>query len=380
MDKPRLLFVVTEDWYFLSHRLPMAHAARELGFEVHVATRVVNGGDAIRSHGFVLHEVPFERGQLSPLAALRTIRAIRRLHREIQPVISHHVALQASVLASLAALDRDIVCLNALTGFGYTFTSNTAKARALRPVLGGLLRLVLARPGNVALVQNPDDHATLRSLGIPAARIATISGSGVDLSRFAPSAEPVGPVTIGYAGRLLFDKGVHTLVAAHEQARVRRRDLRLELAGGPDPANPTSVPESELARWRTLPGVTLHGPLADVARFWSGVHIAVLPSRREGLPKSLIEAAACGRPLIATDVPGCREVVIHERTGLLVPVDDAPALARAIETLAADPALRASYGAAARELAEAKFGADSIAAQIGALYGSLAKDRSARYV
>ena len=371
MDQPRLLFVVTEDWYFLSHRLPMARAARELGFAVHVATRVDKGAEAIRAEGFFLHEVPFARGKLSPLAALRAVRAIRAIHRKVRPAISHHVALQASVLASVAALGRDVICLNALTGFGYAFTSDEPKARMIRPVLASVLRLLLAHGGNVALVQNPDDLTTLLSLGIPATRIETIAGSGVDLDRFKPSPEPALPVRVGFAGRLLRDKGVHTLVAAHQLARRDVPDLQTEIAGVADSANPTSIGSSVLAGWERIPGITLHGHVSDVSLFWPAVHIAVLPSRREGLPKSLIEAAACGRPMIAADVPGCREVVLHDQTGLLVPVDDAGALAQAIVVLATSPELRAKYGGAARDLAAARFGAVSIANQVGALYQRL---------
>ena len=363
----RLLFVVTEDWYFLSHRLPMARAAQQLGFEVHVATRVVNGAAAIRAEGFTLHEVAFARGQLSPVAAAQTVLRLRAIHREVQPVIAHHVALQASVLGSVAALGRDVACINALTGFGYAFTSTTPKARALRPVLSGVLRLVLARADNVALVQNPDDKATLLALGIPESRIRLIAGSGVDLQRFAPTPEPPLPIAVGFAGRLLFDKGIHTLIAAHVPGTT------LEIAGDADAANPSSVPAAQLAEWNR-DGVRFHGHVSDVAKFWASVHIAVLPSRREGLPKSLIEAAACGRPLIAADVPGCREVVIPDRTGLLVPVDDPVALRGAIAKLASSPELRARYGAAARQLAVETFGSESIAAQVGALYRELARD------
>lgn len=357
----------------------MARAARDLGFEVHVATRVVAGGDAIRAEGFVLHEVPFARGRLSPLAALKAVRAIHQIHREVKPAISHHVALQASVLASLAALGRDVVCLNALTGFGYAFTSDDPKARLIRPVLARLLKILLVHGENVALVQNPDDFATLIGLGIPAERVRTIAGSGVDLERFAPSAEPAEPIVIGFAGRLLRDKGVHTLVAAHQSARHQLLSLRLEIAGEPDGANPTSIAPEVLDKWRRLPGVSLRGQVADIAQFWRGVHIAVLPSRREGLPKSMIEAAACGRPMIAADVPGCREVVVHDVTGIVVPADDVAALAVAIRWLSESRELRKQYGIAARELAVRKFGAPAIAKQVGALYQHLSKIRDARH-
>ena len=373
MTKPRLLYVVTEDWAFLSHRLPMARAALEAGFEVHVATRVSKETDAaaIRADGFILHHVPFARGRISPVSALRTIAAIRAIHRAITPSISHHVGLQPTVLASLASLDSDAVCLNALTGFGFTFTSSSPKAVMLRPVLSRLLRLLLNRRNSQALVQNADDHAALLELGIEASRIGLIEGSGVSLSAFTPMPEPSGAVTVGFVGRLLRDKGITTLVAAHRKLRERGRDVRLAIAGFTDPANPSSVTDEQVNEWKRDPSIIVHGKIVDVARFWSQVHIAALPSRREGLPKSLIEAGACGRPLIAADVPGCRSVVIPDRTGLLVPVDDIDALADAIDALVASAQLRARLGAAARELTEQRFGEELIATQILDLYGKL---------
>src|SRR5690349_24194224 len=179
MPKPRLLYVVSEDWYFLSHRLPMARAARNVGYEVHVATRVVHGASAIEAEGFKLHPIPFTRGRIAILSALKTIFALRRIHRDIKPVLAHHVALQSSVLGSLAAIGQHTALVNALTGFGFTFISNSIKARLLRPVVIFLLRFLCMRDKNVALVQNPDDRDALISLGITANHIALIPGSGV---------------------------------------------------------------------------------------------------------------------------------------------------------------------------------------------------------
>src|SRR3954466_4295261 len=170
--RSRLLYVVTEDWYFLSHRLPMARAARDAGFEVHVATRVVDGAAAISAEGFALHPVRFARGRVSLFGTIATIRALRQIHRVVAPAIAHHVALQATVLGSLAALGRSVGCVNALTGLGYTFTSGNAKALLLRPIIGNLLRWLLNRPKQFVLVQNPDDRDGVLSLGIAAERIA----------------------------------------------------------------------------------------------------------------------------------------------------------------------------------------------------------------
>jgi glycosyltransferase involved in cell wall biosynthesis len=371
ISPPRLLYVVTEDWAFLSHRLPMARAARDAGFEVHVATRVNSGAAAITDEGFILHPIPFARGSLAPIAALKTIAALRHVHRTITPALTHHVAVQACVLGMLATLGYSPRCVNAFIGLGYSFTANTAKARMLRRLIGAALRRLVDRDGCLALVQNGDDLATLMSVGIPKSRIALISGSGVDVARFSPLPEPDGPPTFGFVGRLLDDKGVRTLVAAHRLLRAQGLETRLLIAGTPDPANPASVTEAEAKSWNSEPGVFWLGHVHDIAGFWASAHVAVLPSRREGLPLSLMEAAACGRPMIASDVPGCREVVIADETGLLVPVDDAPALAAAMHRLAVAPELRSRYAMAARKLVTEKLAADIIGRQIVQLYHRL---------
>ncbi len=368
---PRLLYVVTEDWFFLSHRLPMARAARDAGFEVHVATNMADGGAAIAREGFVLHPVRFARGRLSPLATLATIRALRRLYRALAPDLVHHVALQPTVLGSLAALGLPVARVNAVTGLGYAFISESRKARLVRRVLGNLLRFLVDRPRSVALVQNPDDRGLLQGLGIAAERIVLIPGSGVDVDRLTPTPEPAGAVTLGFVGRLLDDKGIRVLVAAHRLLRAKGLPVDLLIAGTPDPANPASVSQAEAESWAREPGVTWLGHVDDIATLWARAHIAVLPSRREGLPKSLLEAAAMARPLVATDVPGCREVARAGVNALLVPPDDPAALARALERLAGDAALRRRFGRASRALVESDLAEAAVGAATVALYRQL---------
>jgi glycosyltransferase involved in cell wall biosynthesis len=372
MPKPRLLYVVSEDWYFISHRLPMARAARDMGCEVHVATRVVDGASAIEAEGFKLHAIPFTRGRIAILSALRTVFALRRIHRDIKPLLAHHVALQSSVLGSLAAIGRRTALVNALTGFGFTFISSSIKARLLRPFVVFLLRFLSMRDKNVALVQNPDDREALLSLGITANHIALIPGSGVDVDQLRPLPEPAGIPTVAFVGRLLEDKGIRTLVAAIKLLHRGGFEVNLLVAGDRDPANPSSVDAAELATWMREPGIHWAGHVDEIAQVWAQAHIAILPSRREGLPKALLEAAACGRPMIATDVPGCREIVIAGETGLLVPFENEIALADAIRQLVDSPDLRKRYGAAARRLVVEKFSANAIGQLIVQLYRDLA--------
>lgn len=348
----------------------MARAARQAGFDVHVATRVVDGAAAIRAEGFTLHPVPFARGRLSPRGAWATIRTLRRVHRAVAPVIVHHVSLQATVLGCLAAWGRPVRGVNALTGLGYTFASGSRKAALLRPLLRALLRLLLNRPSQTVLVQNGDDRDDLAAFGIARDRIALIPGSGVDVEALRPLPEPAGPVTVAFVGRLLADKGIHTLIAAHRLLR-RRSSIELLVAGTPDPANPASLSKAEAEALNREPGIQWLGHVGDIAALWGRAHIAVLPSRREGLPKSLLEAAACGRPMVAADVPGCREIVRPGETGLLAPFDNPEAHARAIEMLAASAELRTRYGAAARRLAVERFSAEAVGRQTVDLYRRL---------
>jgi glycosyltransferase involved in cell wall biosynthesis len=371
----RLLYVVNEDWAFLLNRLPMARAAIKAGFEVHVATRVDEGAEAIEAEGFTLHPIPLRRGRISPLSAIPAIMALRRITARIKPEISHHSGLQCCVYGSIAAFGRKFPYVSAMTGMGYVFTSATWRTRLLKGILKWLLPSLLNRPGDVVLVQNPDDRAALANLGISGARTVLIPGSGVDTDALQPLPEPDGPITYGFAGRLLTDKGIRALVAAHDIVRHQGLETNLLIAGNPDPANPASVSVQEVNEWTQRAGITWLGHVKDISSLWKRCHFAVLPSHREGLPGSLMEAAACERAMIATDAPGCREIVIDGQTGLLVPIEDPKALAQAIVKLATSPELRGRYGKAARELVVSKLSAKIIGEQVVQLYNDMTAAR-----
>ncbi len=368
---PVLLYLVTEDWYFLSHRIPMALAAQRAGYEVHVATHVVDGAERIEALGFHLHPLKWRRGSLNPFDLIAIIREVRTLYRRLAPDLVHHVALQPSVIGSLAARGLAIAQLNAFAGLGSTFTSQSLKSRLVRPVLKALLRWILNGRRASALVQNGDDRDAITAVGVDADRVFLIPGSGVDVDVLTPLPEPEGDVTIAYVGRLLEDKGLRTVIAAHDLLNARGLPVRLLIAGLADPANPASIPDAEIQSWARKPNVTLLGHVNDVRWVWARAHIAVLLSRREGLPKSLLEAAACARPIVASDVPGCREIARNGVNGLLVPPDDPQALAAAIEQLTRDPALRRLYGAAGRHLVETEFSSARIGGKTVELYDRL---------
>jgi glycosyltransferase involved in cell wall biosynthesis len=367
----KILYLVSEDWYFMSHRLPMARAAQKAGYEVHVATRVGEYADAIQREGFLLHPIHWRRGNMNPVRLLAAVLETRRIYKRVQPDLVHHVAVVPTLIGSVAALGLPMARLNALAGLGFAFTSDKAKARIMRPVARHLLRWLLNRPNSTVLVQNPDDYAVAAKLGVPEQSIALIAGSGVDVDALIPLPEPAGPFTVGYVGRLLDDKGVRTLVRAHELLAQRGIAINTLLAGEPDPSNPASIPDHVLANWRRLPNVQLLGHVRDIRSVWTQAHVAVLPSRREGLPKSLLEAAASGRPLIATDVPGCREIARNGVNALLVPWDNPEAIAEAIERLMNNRDLRAQFGAAGRQIVVSEYSSRRIASDTAALYARL---------
>lgn len=368
----RILYLVTEDWYFLSHRLPMAQAAQAAGYEVHVATRVEAGSEAIVAEGFKVHPLSWHRGSTSPIGNLQAVGEVRRLLRRLEPQILHNIALKPVLVGSFAATgQRGLAVVNNLAGLGSIYLARSARGRAIRRAVTPLLRRCLDRPNARAVVQNPDDRTMLEGLGVTPDHIVLIPGSGVDTDKLTPLPEPDGPVTAAYVGRMLEDKGLHALRAAYALLRARGKPIELLLAGDCDPENPGSLSAKEMQDWVGQAQFTWLGHVNDISQVWKCAHIAVLPSRREGLPKSLLEAAACGRPMVATDVPGCREIARQGETALLVPVDDAAALAEALERLAEDPDLRRRFGQAARKLVETAFSADEVGRQTVALYEAL---------
>ena len=372
MTSPRLLFLVTDDRYFISHRLPMARAAKAAGYEVHVATHISRFEDAIKAEGFVLHELSWEKAGQTPFTIARDVLIIRRLYRSVRPDIINHVALKPVILGMLAAVGLGMAKVNIITGLGSGFIGRDWKGRILKSVLVAALRMLLNSKRTVSVVQNSDDRETLIAIGINPETVNLILGSGIDIDNTKPLAEPSGPITVGITSRMLDDKGIRPLVTAQSKLQARGLDIRLLLAGEPDPTNRSTLSEAEMKAFAAMPGIEWLGHIDDVKTVWERAHIAALPSRREGLPKSLLEAAAFGRPIIATNVPGCREVARHGENALLVPVDDAAALAHAIETLANDRELRARFGANGRRAVENCFSSAAIGSQIVEIYTKLA--------
>ena len=379
-SRPRLLYLVTEDWYFCSHRLPVARAARDAGAEVVVATRVAGHGQEIEAEGFRLIPLAWRRGSHAPLAELAAISEITRVYARERPDLVHHVALKPVIYGSIAAvLARVPHVVNALTGLGALFIGSSTRTRTLGALARAALRPLLNRPGGRVILQNADDRQLLEERGLLRHdRVALIRGSGVDVSRFAPTPEPDGPPVAVLVGRMLRDKGVAEFVEAARLLKQRGVAVRMQLVGPTDPDNPAAIDAAMLRLWESDSLVQWLRPTADIPGVWSRSHIAVLPSYREGLPKALLEAAACGRPMVATDVPGCREIVRQDETGLLVPAKDPAALADAIARLAGDAALRRRLSARARAVAETEFAEEVVVRETLALYRALLPGRLSR--
>jgi glycosyltransferase involved in cell wall biosynthesis len=368
----KLLFLVPEDRFFYSHFLARARAARDAGLEVVVATGVGQHGPSIEAEGFRL--VPFDmgRGRLRWPRELATLARLRGIYRRERPDIVHQVALKAVLYGSFIARTlRRMQVVNAPVGMGYVFTSNQAQARLLRPIVKLALRLMLHVPGGVVVFENPDDlHSHVAAGAVDPGDAVLIRGAGVDVHHFRPAATRApGPPVVTLVARMLYDKGVAEFAEAARLLKSQGVAARFRLAGGLDPGNPTCIPESVLQDWVGDGAVEWLGHQDDIRRVWQESDIACLPSYREGLPKSSLEAMACGLPVVTTDVPGCRETVRDEDNGLLVPARDAAALAAALRRLLEDAPLRRRLGERGRERAVQEFSDDVVIAATLQLYG-----------
>lgn len=365
----KILFVVTEDWYFVSHRLPLAVTAREAGFEVVVATRSGDDQERIEAAGIRVLPLEIDRGGMNPFKDLVSVaQLVRLLYRE-QPDLVHLVALKPVLLGNLAARLVGVKWrVSAVAGMGFLFTEG-GRGGLLMPLVRRLLGCSLR--GGVVIVQNPDDAALLEGLGVPADSLRMIRGSGVDLVRFRVEPEPGGAPVVMLPSRMLWDKGVGEFVKVARRLKERGVEARFVLVGAPDPANPAAVPEERLKAWQTEGLVEWWGHRERMESVLPQAHLICLPSYREGLPKVLLEAMACGRAVVTCDVPGCREAVVHEQNGLLVPSRDPGALGDAIGRLLEDASLRCRFGAAGRERVERFFSMERVARETLGVYQEL---------
>jgi len=371
---PKILYFITEDWFFMSHFVAMARAARDDGFEVTIATQVNKHGGAIAQEGFRVIALDTDRKSLRLVDGLRSLLRSYAIMRRESPDIVHCIALRPIALGGVAArLAQAKALLLAPTGLGHLWLEPGILIALIRSSVRVLVGSWLRGPRTHYLFENRDDP---REFGLDPGDpdVTLIGGSGVNESKFPLMPEPPSPpVKIAVVARMLSTKGIREAVEAVQLARSLGAPVELDLYGEPDASNPSSLNETMLREWSKIPGVRWHGSSADVARVWQEHHIALLLSHREGLPRTLVEAAASGRPIVATDVVGCRELVRTGEEGILVPLGDLQAAARALVELARDAPLRQRMGRAAHARFREGFTEDAVRATITELYRRLAR-------
>jgi glycosyltransferase involved in cell wall biosynthesis len=375
----KIVLFANTDWYLYNFRRSLAQALLETGHEVLLLSPYGEYGQRLRDLGLRWQALPMDRRSLNPLREFSLLLHLARLLRREKPDLVHGFTIKCAVYGSLAArIARVPARVNSVAGMGYVFISNEPRARILRPIVKALMKLALDGGRARLILQNPDDVALFERSGlVDPARIRMIQGSGVDCARFQPRerAFDAPALRVLLASRLLWDKGIAEYIAAARELRSEGRGLRFLLAGDPDPGNPASVSAAQAREWAAEGAIEWLGHVDDIAVLLANVDIVALPSYREGLPKSLIEAAACGLPLVATDVPGCREVVVDGIDGLLVPVRDAAALAASFRRLDDDRPLCARLGAAARVKALQRFDERIVIARTLDVYAELEDNR-----
>ena len=366
--KKKILFFVAEDWFVCSHWLPLIAGAKMAGFDVVVVTRVNKHASKILELGATLLPIDFSRRGLNPFVELNAIFQLWKIYRRERPDIVHHVAMKPMLYGSLVGrFSGTPKAVNWVAGMGWLFTSTKYKARILSPLVKSALGWLLSK--TTVIVENKDDQAILIGSGVEEQYIHIVRGAGVDTSAYQPTSEFDGGVpVVVLPARMLWDKGVREFVEAAGILQSRGVSARFVLVGEPDPGNPASVQFEQLQEWQKSGVVEWWGRREDMPHVLAMSHIVCLPSYREGLPKALLEAASCGRPIVTTDVPGCREIVRDGDNGLLVGVRNADALADALEVLLADAAQRKRMGLRGRERALAEFSQEQTVSQVLALY------------
>lgn len=370
----KLLFVVNVDWFFLSHRLPIAQEAMRQGYQVHIAAGLTDGLGELQRHGLVVHPLVLDRRSAGIGSAWRTLVQLWQIFRAVRPDVVHLVTIKPVLLGGLVARLVGVQALvTAVSGLGFVFVAKGVKASVRRWLVSVLYRLALGHQNLKVIFQNPDDRASLSRLAyLPDRKVAMIRGSGVDLTQYSVMPIPPGRPVVVLAARLLADKGLFEYVQAARLLRQRGCNARFVLVGTVDTANPTSLTEAEVSAWVHEGVVEWWGHRSDMPQVLATAQVVVLPSYYgEGLPKVLIEAAACGRAVVTTDHPGCRDAIAPGITGLLVPVRNVAALADAMKILINDPVRCQVMGNAGRALAEKAFDVRQVVAAHLQIYQEL---------
>lgn len=372
--RPRVLFVANDSNYFRAHWIERAGAAKAVGYDVHLAMPPGASVSQLESQGFPIHLISMSRQGRNPLVEVKTIFGLVRLYRKLEPDLVHHLTIKPVLYGGIATnFTRVKAVISAITGLGYVFGGAGYARALLRRFVILLYRLALRHRNLRVTFENREDREEFIRLGLVSdGNSVVIKGAGVDMTKFTPSAEPDGKPIVALPARLLWDKGIGDFVEAATLLRAEGTDARFVLVGDTDPGNPSAVARKQLETWHRKGIVEWLGFRIDMPAVFRSMHIVCLPTfYPEGVPRVLIEAAACGRPIVATDRPGCREVVQDGDNGLLVPAHDAAALARALRRLIEDPVLRKRMGARGRARAESEFSQELVHAQTLAVYREL---------
>lgn len=370
----KLTFFVLPLKFFISHRLPIALQAQKKGYEIHVISISCEERDFIEEQGFIFHDLKIERKSVNPILEGKAIYHLYKLYRIIDPDIAHHITIKPVLYGTLAARLAGVgAVVNAFSGLGYVFTASGFKAAIMRNVIKLAYRLILRHSNLRSIIQNHDDMDYLVSKSIIRKDQAVlIKGSGVDLQKFTPIAEPTATPVVILPARLLKDKGVIEFVDAARLLRAKQIDVRMVLVGEIDAGNPSSVNQNAISSWVREGVIEYWGHREDMPFTFSQCNIVCLPSYREGLPRTLIEACAAGRAIITTDVPGCREMINPDKpNGILVPVKKSVELANAIEKLIKNPQERVSMAKNGRLIAEREFSIVNVVEKTISIYKTL---------
>lgn len=368
-----LVFAVNEARFLISHRLELLQEASRRGLNVTVICGRDTGESGLDERGIAVRTLPLTRSSVSPTTEWRVYRELSSLYRALQPDICHHVTIKPVIYGTRAAQQAGVrAVVNAIPGMGFVFIRRGVASAARRMLVNQLYRFALRHPNMRVIFQNSEDLRGFVANGIVAReRAVLIRGSGVDLSRYSGIAAQPGPPCFVLVARMLNHKGVREFVEAARALRAEAPDWRFQLVGDTDPGNPSSLTRADLERWQAEGVVEWLGFQSDVPALLQAAHVVVLPSYREGLPKTLLEASAAARPIIATDVPGCREVVRQGMNGLLVPARDARALTDAMRSLGQSASERQRMGLAGRVRAEALYSIDDVVRDTFLVYQQL---------
>ncbi|MBI3038292.1 glycosyltransferase family 4 protein [bacterium] len=366
--------IVNRGSFFLSHRLPIAYEARKLGYKFHVAAPQDQNSNEISQAGFPFHPISLRPKGYNPLQEFTSIADLLRLFRRLKPDLVHHVTIKPVLYGGIAARIANVPSvLSAISGLGHVFVSQTISASLLRFFVKLGYRFAFGHKNEKVIFQNKDDRETFidQKLVSPE-NCVIIQGSGVNLRQFYFKPEPKSkPPVIVLASRMLWDKGVGEFVKAAETLLNENVSAHFILVGELDPGNPSAISSSQMKSLLKRDGIQWWGHQKNMFEIISNSHVICLPSYREGIPKVLLEAAACGRPIVTTNVPGCREVVQNGENGLIVPPKDSKTLAEALKKLVEDSELRRKMGAKSREIAVAKFSIEKVVRETISVYKEL---------